>query len=186
MTTPVTLSILLLDDTAGPVADDGRACDAQFYDAVSALLNELRYLSPVWPETAETVAVMLGWDEPTDIAAIEQELVRRAERAEAKALTQAERTVLHAARDLSRAQAEVEAALTRWAATPDAPTEAPEYVRLTAARRARNNAADRLYNVASRDLAENPATDVPNFLRAYLPATEPATNGRRGRAPRPC
>lgn len=93
-----------------------------------------------------------------------------------KPITTAERAVLEAAHTLARTQTEVEAATDAWMAAGEHGAGA-EWDRMVTARRVRNNAADRLYNVASRDLAENPATDVPEFLRAYLPATTPAANG---------
>lgn len=221
MSEPITLSILLLDDTAGEITDDGGECDTLFYDAVSALLDELAtgHLSPVWPETAETVALMLGWD-PNIVSAAEREQARDELRRQAAAapviadsdnlerellrvaqlatapmpmpmptaatsvatLTAAEHTVLAAARALACAQREVETSLDAWAACADETTDTREYARLTAARRARNDAADRLYDAASSELAASLAGDVPTFLRAYLPAT----NGAHEGAPQRC
>lgn len=93
-----------------------------------------------------------------------------------KPITTAERAVLEAAHTLARAQAEVEASMGAWMAAGEHGAGA-EWDRMVTARRVRNNAADHLYDVASREMAgELVAADVPEFLRHRLPAA-PAMNG---------
>lgn len=88
-------------------------------------------------------------------------------------LTTAGRAVLEAAHTLARAQTEVEAAMDAWMTAGEI-GDGAEWDRLATARRARNDAADHLYDVASRETIDNPATDVPPFLRPYLSATNGA------------